>query len=559
LHHSKVKDFAFKCKRSLRIEPLAMNAICCILFIAVSVHATTYTVKAGGGGNYTTIQACATSMSAGDTCTVYAGTYNENVTVSAGTAGNYKTMTVNTGDTVFVLSFTINSHVKINGFHIQNPSSPTNAPCVTVNSGGVTDYYVTNNNMYACGTYMIREDSSSNTTHGFIQGNTLSYSCSTSASPNVCTAMQINGDYHLIENNDISHVSDGPYVFGKHNVLRKNTLHDVNSTDCGSNSGNCHIDFMQADANVVGGAQPAQYLLIENNTVQNMVGANMHSVGVLQAEACNSQCFNAIVRFHTAAHIGGGGIVDDNSGSTSVPGWSNVKSYNNTWADVGNQITGVGNAINGFSHGSTGGSDVNDIFYFPFTLSDFNPYFTDGTSTPFAAGHNLAFCTGSLCLLRPHTYGTGSWPSDPGNIQADPLFVNYGANNFALAAGSPAIGAGTYLTTVASGDSGSGTSLVVNDAGYFQDGSGIAGVNSDCIAVTSVTTHICVTAVNYSTNTLTLASSITRSAGDHIWLFSDSSGRQVLSGSAPNLGASVPNVGAPPSPSPPTGLASVVQ
>jgi hypothetical protein len=554
-----VKDFAFKCKGCLRIELLAMNAICCILFMAVSLHAATYTVKAGGGGNYTTIQTCATAMSAGDTCTVYAGTYNENVAVTSGTAGNYKTMTVNPGDTVYVYSFTINSHVKINGFHIQNPSSPTNAPCVSITSGGQTDYYITNNNMYACGTYMIKEDFTSNTTHGFIQGNTLSYSCSTSSSPNVCTAMAIEGDYHLIENNDISHVSDGPYVYGKHNVLRKNTFHDVSSADCGGNSGNCHVDFMQADSNVVGGSPPSQYLLIENNTVLNMVGSDMHALGLLQAEACSGQCFNAIIRFHTAAHIGSGAIVDDNSGTTSTPGWSNVKSYNNTWVDIANQNTGVGSSINNFAHGSPGGSDVNDIFYFPESLADFNPYYADSSSQPFTYGHNLAYCTGSPCTLRPNTYGTGTWTSDPGNIVANPNFVNYAGNDFHLSSGSPAIGAGTYLTTVASGDSGSGTSLVVTDAGYFQDGSGIAGVNGDCVSVTTATNHVCITAVNYSTNTLTLASGITRSAGAPVWLYSDSSGRQVLSGSAPNIGASLPNNTMAQPPMPPTGLTGVVQ
>jgi hypothetical protein len=562
-----MRHFAFKCKRSLQIELLAM--ICC-LFMAASVHAATYTVKAGGG-NYTTIQACATAMAAGDTCTVFAGTYNENVSVSAGTAGNYKTMTVNTGDTVNVLSFTISSHVKINGFHIQNPSSPTKAPCVTVAAGGVTDYYITNNNLYACGTYMIREDSASNTTHGFIQGNTLSYSCSTSASPNVCTAMAINGDYHLIENNDISHVSDGPYVYGKHNVLRKNTFHDVTDADCGSNSGNCHIDFMQADANVVGGAQPAEFLLLENNTVLNMTvtgsfaGAGMHGGALLQAEACNGLCQNAIIRFHTAAHVSGGGTTDDNSGTNPPPqAWINVKSYNNDWVDFLIGITGAGNGVNGHDHGSFGWAHLNEIYQLPFaSANQTNPYYclnNASACSPSSSGNNLAFCTGGNCgaQLFGHSYGTGAFTSDPGNLYADPQFVNYAGNNFALAPGSPALNAGTFLTTVASGDSGSGTSLVVSDAGYFQDGSGIAGVNGDCIAVTTTTNHICITAVNYSTNTLTLKSSITRSAGDSIWLYSDSSGRQVLSGSAPNIGASVPNTGAP-TPSVPTDLAGVVQ
>ncbi len=87
------------------------ETICCIFLLAISAAAATnYTVKAGGGGNYTTIQSCASAMSAGDTCTVYAGTYDENVTVPAGTAGNYKTITVNGSDIVSVLGFTLNSH-----------------------------------------------------------------------------------------------------------------------------------------------------------------------------------------------------------------------------------------------------------------------------------------------------------------------------------------------------------------------------------------------------------------------------------------------------------------
>jgi hypothetical protein len=530
-----------------------IKTIWCILLVAVSASAANYTVKSGGGGNYTTIQACATAMSAGDTCTVYAGTYNENVTVSAGSAGSYKTLAVNPGDTVNVYSFTINSHVKVNGFHIQNPSSPNSAPCVSI-TGNSTDYYITNNNMYACATFVV-EASYANTTHGFIQGNTMSYACSTASAPNVCRAMTINGDYHLIENNDISHVSDGLYVLGAHNVLRKNTFHDVYSSDCGSNSSNCHIDFMQADADIPG-SQPATDLLIESNTVLNMVGTDMHALGILQAESCGGKCFGAIVRFHVAAHFGSGGIVDDNSGSNG-PGWSNVKAYNNSWIDANNQTGGAGNGTSGFTHNSTGGSQINNLFYYAQSLPDFNPYFTDSSTVgTFTVGHNLAYCTGSPCKLRGKNYGSGSFTDDPGNQVADPKFVNYGGNDFDLAAGSPAIAAGMNLTTVASGDSGSGTSLVVNDAGFFQDGSGIAGVNADCVAVTTVTKQVCITAVNYQTMTLTLSSSISRSVGDPVWLYSDSTGKTVLVGSAPNIGATFDSSAQPPAP--PTGLTALV-
>jgi len=112
---------------------------------------------------------------------------------------------------------------------------------------------------------------------------------------------------------------------------------------------------------------------------------------------------------------------------------------------------------------------------------------------------------------------------------------------------------------VASGDSGSGTSLVVTDAGFFQDGLGLnaAGVQADCISVTTVGNHVCITAVNYATNTLTLASSITRSHGDHIWLYSNSEGVQVLVGSAPNIGATFA-VTSSGNPVAPTNLSAVV-
>src|ERR1700730_4177664 len=95
---------------NLRIDTVAMQTTWCVLLLAVSANGANLTVKSGGGGNYTTIQACATAMAAGDTCVVYAGTYNESVTVTAGTVGNYKTITVNGSDIVTVLGFTLKSH-----------------------------------------------------------------------------------------------------------------------------------------------------------------------------------------------------------------------------------------------------------------------------------------------------------------------------------------------------------------------------------------------------------------------------------------------------------------
>ena len=101
----------------------------------------------------------------------------------------------------------------------------------------------------------------------------------------------------------------------------------------------------------------------------------------------------------------------------------------------------------------------------------------------------------------------------------------------------------------------------MDDASYFQDGYGLSNaystVHPDCVAVGTVSNFVCVTKVNYSTNTLTLASSISRSVGDGVYLYSKSDGVQVLTGSAPDLGA-LPFGGGNNPPAPPTGLQASV-
>jgi hypothetical protein len=113
------------------------------------------------------------------------------------------------------------------------------------------------------------------------------------------------------------------------------------------------------------------------------------------------------------------------------------------------------------------------------------------------------------------------------------LFV--GLDDFRLQLGSPAIDAGAPLTTVHSSDTGGGTSLVVVDSRMFQDG--WAGVEPDSIAVGSVESVAKIVSIDYSTNTITLATPISRSPGSPVWLVSNSSGTRVLFGGAPDIGA----------------------
>jgi hypothetical protein len=517
-----------------------IKTIWCILVLAVSASAANYTVKSGGGGNYTTVQACATAMSPGDTCTVYAGTYNEHPTIPAGGVGSYNTITVNPGDTVNVLGFSITSHAKVNGFHIQNTSSP-NTSCVSVSGG--TDFYITNNVMISCGGI------NGTGSHGFLQGNTLSYMGNLPGQNNNGPGISLHGDYLLMEHNDISHVSDGLHFGGSHFVFRNNTMHDTLVSECGSgsdNGGNCHIDFIEAEPNM-----PTSYNLYENNTDVNNIGGNAHGF-LLQADVCGGNCRTTIVRFNQLVHVDSAGLENDNI-------WQYVRSYNNDWVDVG---SGSGGGIaNTCINGATNCRYFNELFYYPGSVSSWNAIATMGTSSStFQSSHNLAYCVGSCASLSGYQYGSGHWLDDPTNLLTNPQFVSYsssGVGDLSLQATSPARGAGTHLTT-AVGSGTSSTTLVVADANFFQDGSGILGVQPDCIRIGSSTTA-CIAAgggrINYATNTITLASPVSWNNGDPIYLYKDSNGNVVLNGANPDIGAMFDSTSTP---TPPTGLAAHV-
>jgi hypothetical protein len=553
---------------NLRIDTLAMQTIWCVLLLAVSASGANLTVKSGGGGNYTKIQACATAMAAGDTCVVYAGTYNETPSVPAGTVGNYKTITVNGSDVVIVNGFTLNSHTKLIGnctapaaasscgFTITTPSAPKSGACVGWASS-ITDFYIVNNVMTECGSgggYMVGSSYTISSSYGYIRGNTLSYACVNSSSINhgECNSIMPFGDHFLVEKNDLSHYTLSIDFGTNYSIYRNNTFHDQYETEA---SGNYHTDAIFSEPGA-GVSYTVEYNVFEGNLQYNAVGPNAKS-DLFQNDSGTGcpKCFNVIFRHNTISRIG--------SGAASNYYWPHIMAYNNSVVDALSDGT-ANNGTADYAQMSTNGAYLNQLYYFSFASgTNFNVY-QCGSGCNF--GYSLYWCTGS-CSQVWGNQAAVPFLKDPGNKNANPMFVNYispgnPSNDYNLQAGSPAIAAGTYLTTVASGDTGSGTSLVVNDASYFQDGYGLSNANStvspDCIAITTVSNHVCITAVNYSTNTLTMASGFSRSPGDSIWLYSKSDGVQVLTGSAPDMGAYPYGSGGNNPPAPPTSLSAVV-
>jgi hypothetical protein len=399
--------------------------------------------------------------------------------------------------------------------------------------------------MTACGSgsSMISEPLSvAGTSFGYIQNNVMSWGCSTASAPNVCEGMLINGDHHLIEGNDISHVSDGITNYGSFNVYRNNTMHDTSPADCGSHSSNCHIDFIESEPNISGGTtRPAAFLLYEGNYTANNSGSNAH-VFLTQGDSCGGACNNVIIRYNYAYQLGTYWLLDQ------LGNFSHVKNYNNTivCALFGSAcgVSSVDQNVTAFS-GSTYGAEVNNIYYKSTPTSGSGLYYAG--SSPFRANNNLAFCSPSCSFSSPFSGEVGRLANQ------DPKFVN-ATSDWHLQSGSPAIGAGASLAT-ATGSGSNSTTLVVNDAEYLQDGLGLnaVGVQADWVRVgASATAQIA--SVNYATNTITLAQPISWTSGAPVNLFRDSRGNSVLTGSAPDLGAFPSGLSGPPVPSAPTSL-----
>ena len=112
-------------------------------------------------------------------------------------------------------------------------------------------------------------------------------------------------------------------------------------------------------------------------------------------------------------------------------------------------------------------------------------------------------------------------PSDPDLVTGD-----YTAFDFNLAAGSPAIDAGRWLTK-ANGAGVASVALTVNDARFFRgDFGNIAGVTANQIRIDGQTSNV--VSVNYSTHVITLDAVATWADGDEVYL--------PFQGTAPEIG-----------------------
>jgi hypothetical protein len=492
-----------------------------VLLLALPAHAATYAVRAGGGGDFTTIQACLSAAVAGDTCEVYAGTYGAVTSVRAGT-GNDATGRIvirsHAGDRPIVASFSItHSYITVSGFEVTNTSGI-----------GISVYYgvgviVEDNYVHTeYGTCIQFGSNASNVpTHYVIRNNTVTRCGWRSLLSRGSTAWGISsyGNYSLIDGNDISHVTDDAINFGGNwSVIRNNNMHDMDATETGVQSP-AHMDGIHS------GSLPIREVLIEGNRFTNAKDPTGNSHLLIMQGTRPNHAYH-IVRYNYTYNI------ETNSGPTYGLGaytGDYMVVYNNTFTLGFSPYGGHCSYARGWSYTRT----KNNICYNTGTGRVYWPLdFADGSNHE--SGGNLPFHTGyagawSGLIASESTYATLR--------NRDPLFANYPTDG-SLQPGSPARNAGVALTTVAAGDSGSGTSLILTDASYFQAGLGpsYARVDADQIRI-GASTYATIASISYATNTVTLAAPVARRSGDPVYLFKKSDGVQVLYGNQPDVGA----------------------
>jgi len=495
----------------------------------------------GGAGAFNTIAACMTAMSAsgGDTCTVFAGTYNEAPTITAGAVSSYNVLTVNASDVVTINGVTPGSHTKLIGncpdpwvngaqalgtcgFSIGTLSSVWGIPCV--GASAVTDVYIVANTMEYCGgnNNSWGTDANSqaivfwnNASFIYILQNTITHPCNPGLQW-VCEGISIWTNHAIIEHNDLANNDDSIEYAGDFNVVRHNAFHDITEANCSASfhGSNCHPDIFESEP-----TQETQHQLFESNHAYNLQPPcsgciDMH-IMLTQGDVCGANtCQHDISRFNQF-------IAPDNTYNlgyfilNDLGSWAHNRWYNNSASHAGS--TNAGNTAE--LHGSVG------------------PDLT--------AKNELWYDSGVGIGVNSTNYHDGS-----GTVVANNL-INPGTNPFAngltfplnLASGSAAIGAGGALTT-ASGSGSSSTALTVVDPWYFQDGwgfpsgTGVGQMSPDWIRIgASTTVQIAVGGINYATGVITLANAVSWNNGDSVYISKISDGTAVLLNAAPDQGA----------------------
>jgi len=513
----------------------------------------------GADGNaYRTFSAAANAAQAGDTVLIRSGTYNQRLSPNhSGSPGqfisfkNYNDELVAiAGPTLYpAINLTGKSYIAVDGLTVDNVRVYVDASgaentiiknCIFVNyaqsgSFGMIRYFngaknnkFINNTVSGIVPFSDYNDLLiiKNATHNLIQGNSFDTGTHTILAVRCGSYNIIRNNYFTSDKNKAMEIYDcceaalDNSIPTKHNLVEGNIF--AKTTPDGDSSPEAGIQFAGQHCilrknifyNNLGGinfalysgtncAMPGNfeaYRNFENKAYNNVFYSNHHG-GILTgaATAAEAKFYNNIIKNNVF-------LANDfqmEAGNDWKPSW---------WINYlnGKPIQFKPGRLDGFVF------ENNDVVA---PLGMENWVIVAGGSSPLV---NLP--TGSGNLQWWETNYPAAYQS---NFSVLPLFVDETVHNFTLQAGSPLIDKGAFLTKAS--NSGSGTIMQVDDAGFFYDGYGIEGEIADEIQLEGQEEKARILNIDYATNTMTLNRELDWVAGQGVSL--------AYSGAAPDIGA----------------------
>jgi hypothetical protein len=341
-----------------RIRKLA--AVCVTLAVLAAPRAaaaTDYTVKLDGTGQFSTIQACANTAHAGDTCLVYPGRYDEHVRTAAGGTSDLSRLTFRAVKPVIMRGFEIrHPFVTIEGFELTDYATAWDG-LITVYSGG--NYCNVLNNTLRDGAadvmgiyfYISSGQAASNCV---VRGNRLTnlhYMFITTG-----------GSNHLFESNTLEYQNNMDFVrlFGSNHVFRRNIFRYSGDTGATGNHPDFTQTFGQSDT-------PSENHLFEENWIGDLDSqfGQYNSGGIMTGHELYTNYQNVTFRRNVFVNI-------SMNGNFALPG---VRFEHNTFYRFAYTLSGL------IFGGSLTRGDASRT-----VLRD--NVFLEGGSTPAATDHN---------------------------------------------------------------------------------------------------------------------------------------------------------------------------
>lgn len=496
-------------------------AIVVFATVLQTAQAATWYVSAAASGtpDGMTLATAWTSLSAvnqaelspGDVVLVASGTYDGLFTITVGGTSAASRITyrgIDTGGGLPVVAAieggSIN-YVAILGFQFTQPaSSYQNTPAIQLK--GATGWLIQDNSFYQ--TYGPPIDLHYHTPNNYnvIRCNTFNdvgYFPPTYTVGN--DLVFVHGNNNLVEYNTFRLGWHRVYIYGSNNIVRNNLDSGTNdllftqSAELGLFPE--HIDDVHGDYSSGGmSAQPPAYVFMDRNWWSDNAGVDGHNF-LFQDVSANGVAggsgllTNFVMRQNVCIRTGSYFMCD-------FQGTNFVRTYNNTVAYGLAQLTSRFELTIGFdtTYPSTNIVVQNNSF-FETHCDVTQPIMSNAGTTNFVADYNAVYAGGML------QYGSH-------NLTINPLFNDTANDDYTLQPSSQLVGAASPIST-ANGAGNSSTTLVVNDATGFCDGFGIA--DGDLIIVGS-NSPVQISAVNFGTNTITLASPISWNNGDSVFV-----------------------------------------